>query len=302
MSRAWMAEPERGSALLMRLIAWIARRLGRRVARLLLFPISVYFLTCTSKARAASRAYLARVLCRPVRLRDSFHHFYWFACTVLDRVFLLSGRFEEFDIRMYGVEALTDQLDRGRGCILLGSHLGSFEVLRALGLQRDLPINVLMYEDNASKTNAVFKALNPAAAATVIPIGQPQSLLAVQERLQRGELVGLLGDRLASDDKATQCRFLGERAAFPTGPMLLASLLKAPVVLCFGLYRGGRRYDLHFELLAETVDIARTERESALHQWTQRYAERLEHHCRQAPYNWFNFYDFWAAASSNAAH
>jgi len=297
-----MAEPERGSALLMRLIAWIARRLGRRVARLLLFPISVYFLTCTSKARAASRAYLARVLCRPVRLRDSFHHFYWFACTVLDRVFLLSGRFEEFDIRMYGVEALTDQLDRGRGCILLGSHLGSFEVLRALGLQRDLPINVLMYEDNASKTNAVFKALNPAAAATVIPIGQPQSLLAVQERLQRGELVGLLGDRLASDDKATQCRFLGERAAFPTGPMLLASLLKAPVVLCFGLYRGGRRYDLHFELLAETVDIARTERESALHQWTQRYAERLEHHCRQAPYNWFNFYDFWAAASSNAAH
>jgi predicted LPLAT superfamily acyltransferase len=30
-----------------------------------------------------------------------------------------------------------------------------------------------------------------------------------------------------------------------------------------------------------------------IEQALKRYAQRLEHYCRMAPYNWFNFYDFW---------
>jgi hypothetical protein len=32
----------------------------------------------------------------------------------------------------------------------------------------------------------------------------------------------------------------------------------------------------------------------------RRYAARLEHHARQAPYNWFNFYDFWERSDAHA--
>ena len=87
--------------------------------------------------------------------------------------------------------------------------------------------------------------------------------------------------------------FLGGRATFPTGPVLLASVLNAPVVLFFGLYRGGRRYDVHFEMLGEGIKIKRSNREAEAAVWTQRYVKRLEHYTQSAPYNWFNFYDFW---------
>jgi predicted LPLAT superfamily acyltransferase len=70
-----------------------------------------------------------------------------------------------------------------------------------------------------------------------------------------------------------------------------------PVILIFGLYRGGNRYDVHFERLAERITLEPRERQRAIERWVQRYAERLEYYARSAPYNWFNFYDFWASAA-----
>jgi predicted LPLAT superfamily acyltransferase len=75
--------------------------------------------------------------------------------------------------------------------------------------------------------------------------------------------------------------------------MWLASILKVPVILFFGHYRGDNRYEVHFELFAEAVTINRRYRDQEVQQWTQRYADRLEHYCRLAADNWFNFYDFW---------
>jgi predicted LPLAT superfamily acyltransferase len=75
---------------------------------------------------------------------------------------------------------------------------------------------------------------------------------------------------------------------------LLAALTGCPVILFFGLYRGNNRYDAHFELLAERIDLDRCHRQEQLAEWAQRYADRLEHYARLAPYNWFNFYDYWA--------
>ena len=106
-------------------------------------------------------------------------------------------------------------------------------------------------------------------------------------------MVGMLGDRVAESSKVVSCDFLGDQAKFSAGPMLLAMTLKVPVVLVFGLYRGGNRYDLHFELLTDGIDIARAEREQALNTWTCKYANRLAARVKDAPYNWFNFYAYW---------
>jgi hypothetical protein len=40
---------------------------------------------------------------------------------------------------------------------------------------------------------------------------------------------------------------------------------------------------------------------AAVGEIVQRYADRLAHHARTAPYNWFNFYDFWHVQSDNRA-
>ncbi len=69
-------------------------------------------------------------------------------------------------------------------------------------------------------------------------------------------------------------------------------------MLCFGLYRGGNRYDLHFEPFADQLKLERARRDAELRQTIQRFADRVAHHARSAPYNWFNFYDFWRADDS----
>jgi predicted LPLAT superfamily acyltransferase len=115
----------------------------------------------------------------------------------------------------------------------------------------------------------------------------------VHECLERGEIVGMLGDRAWRNERTCACDFLGAPAKFPLGPMLIAGLVQAPVVLFFGLYRGARRYEIRLEPFADAIALERRDREGSARPWVERYARRLEHHCRAAPYNWFNFYDFW---------
>src|SRR5207245_11537413 len=131
-------------------------------------------------------------------------------------------------------------------------------------------------------------ALNPKSASTVIVPNRPDTLLRVKESLDAGVLIGMLGVRVSSGDKTTQCQFLGAAATFPAGPILLAAMMRCPVVLFFGLYRGGSRYEIYFEDFAPEIILNRDRRAEDIQHWTQRYVERVEYSARLAPYNSFN--------------
>lgn len=294
MSHNWARLPERGNLAALRLIHWITLHGGRPAGRVLLYPITLYFLATAATARRSSRRYLRRALGREPHWRDLFRHLHGFSATILDRIYFLAGRLECFQIRIFGGQRILDQVESGRGCLLLGSHLGSFEALRAVGVTwRRFPIRILMNTGHNQGITRFFNALNPEMAQTVIPVGGPETLLKVQESLAQGFLVGALGDRVVPDEKTARCRFLGREAAFPVGPLLLAALAGCPVILFFGLYQGGNRYDIHFETLAERIVLEPRRRQEQIAVWAQRYADRLEHYARLAPYNWFNFYDYW---------
>lgn len=294
MSRAWIRQRERGSPFAIQVILWVAQHIGRPVARVLLYPITFYFLLTATTPRRASRHYLGRILGRPATLRDVARHIHTFSATILDRVFFLTNQFQHFEFRFHGLDDVLARANSGQGCLLLGAHVGSFEVLRAVAVgHTPIPIKVLMYPQVNEYLNRLFNSLNPEIAETVIPLGGVDSLLRVKEALEQGTMVGMLGDRIAESEKVTRCRFLGEEVPFPAGPALLASSLGVPVILVLGLYRGGNRYDLHFELLSDTLTLPREGREEAIREWTQRYADRLAHHLVTAPNNWFNFYDYW---------
>ena len=78
-----------------------------------------------------------------------------------------------------------------------------------------------------------------------------------------------------------------------SGPWVLASVLKVPVVLAFGVYEGGNRYRIVLERLADQVVLPRAGRRAAIAGYAEAYAARLEAQVRRAPHNWFNYYDFW---------
>jgi predicted LPLAT superfamily acyltransferase len=290
----WVARPERSNTLALRAIVAIALTLGRRAARLLLYPVCVYFLLFSPSARAASTKYLRKVLGREPGLADAFRHCHTFAATLLDRVFLFNDQYARFDVRVNGEDILRDTMADGRGCFLMGAHMGSFEIIRALGrLNTQARISLVMYAENARKFNSVLAAVNPKLALQVIELGKVDSMLKVERALERGEIVGMLGDRTFRDEGTAAFRFLGEAAHFPTGPFRVAAMLQRPLVLMFGLYRGGNRYDIHFERLVDAWPASRVERKRTVAEAQRGYVARLEHHCRDAPYNWYNFYDFW---------
>jgi predicted LPLAT superfamily acyltransferase len=294
----WLAHGEKGSRGATRFMKWFALRCGRRVARLLLVPICAYFLVFSPRVRSTSRQYLALALGRPPRPADIWRHLFTFAATVLDRVYFVDGRFGRFDIEVRGLEVLRRTLAKGRGCLLLGAHLGSFELLRTLAPEHRLSVNAVMYEENAANiTEALNARLDPALRERVIVSGGIDTMLRIAECFSRGELVGMLGDRSAGSDKTVTCRFFGRDAVFPQGPLLLALSLRVPVYWVAGLYEGGRRYVIHLEPFCEEPNADRSGRAAWTREWTQRYAERLEHFCRLAPYNWFNFYDFWSRSA-----
>ncbi len=290
----WMQQQERSHALVLRLMVWISLTFGRRLGRLVLHGITAYFVLFAPMARRASRAYLTRALGRHAGWRDGYRHVLSFASTIHDRVYLLNDRFDVFDIEVRGAQALQAALQRQPGALLVGAHLGSFEALRAIGRdQQGLRVAMLMYEQNARKLNATLAAINPRAMQDIIALGQLDSMLQVRDKLDAGYLVGMLADRSLGGDTTLAADFLGHSADFPLGPWRMAAMLKRPVFLMAGLYLGGNRYQLHFELLADFSEVERRQRDAAIQAAVQRYADSLTRLCRLAPYNWFNFFDFW---------
>ena len=165
-----------------------------------------------------------------------------------------------------------------------------------LSLERpDIPVRIVLDVEQNPAISDTLNALHPGLANTIINarMAGPALALAIREALDRNSIVALLVDRARPGNAVLPADFLGSSAPFPQAPWLLAAALKTPVFLSFALYRGGNRYDLHFECFAESVRIERSVRTAALSQIVQRFADRLSHYARLAPFNWFNFYDFW---------
>ncbi|WP_157270441.1 LpxL/LpxP family acyltransferase [Azohydromonas aeria] len=295
----WARAPERSNMLALRLMCWIAMRCGRRVARAVLHPIALYFLLFAPTARRHSLRYLGRALGRPARWADAYRHLHSFAATILDRVYLLRGRLDLFNLRLRGVEVIDQAMASGGGAFLVGAHLGSFEVLRAAGsAQGSLRVAMVMYPDNARKINAALDAVAPDAKPEIIALGRMNSMLAVRDWLDSSGLAGMLGDRVLRDasqqGKELHLSFLGREAVFTDGPFRLAALLRRRVIFMAGLYLGGNRYEVRFEPLADfTQRCDGAERERRIRSAVCSYVARLESLCREHPYNWFNFHDFW---------
>ncbi len=295
----WARTRERGSVTLLRVMSFISLHLGRQVGRVVLYLIAAYFFAFAPAARRQSRAYLRRVLGREPTAADRFRQVLSFASTIHDRVYLLNDRFDLFDVECEGEHWVQQALHAGQGAFLMGSHLGSFEIIRSVGLrQPGLHVAMAMYEGNARKVNEQLTAINPAARGHIIPLGHMDAMLRIQEALDRGTFMGILADRTLGHEPSLTVPFLGKPAAFPVGPMRAAALMRRPVIFMAGLYRGGNRYHVVFEPLADFSSVSRKERDAAIHAAVVRYAAVLEKYCRTDPYSWFNFYDFWQSADA----
>lgn len=296
----WTRNPERSTTWALRAMARLSLAIGRPLSRIALYPITAYFMLFAPSARRASLDYLRRVLERKASPIDGFRQVFTFATTIHDRIYLVNDRFDLFDIRVHGGDLMRDLLAQQRGAFLIGAHLGSFEVLSSVGRQfAGMRASMLMYEENARKINETIAAINPKAMLDIIPMGHVDSMLRAGDRLDAGEMVGLLADRTPADETTVELPFLGSPAPFPVGPFRLAALMRRPVVFMTATHSGDNVYDVYFEKLADFSVIPEGGRAQMVDTAMRRYVELLETHCRRAPYNWFNFFPFWSEKSDN---
>ena len=311
----WSRLAERGSVLGLKTVFACYRFLGERAAQWLLYPITGYFFLTGREARAASLDYLRRVhrlngLAAP-GWRDSFRHMLAFGQSGLDKLAAWLGELNGRQINFPDRPELLRLIASGRGAVLIGAHLGNLEMMRALAVNEQLAtVNAVVYTEHAQRFNEMLKQANADFGVNLIQVSHlgPDTAILLKDKVEQGELVVIVGDRTPpaerSSGRVSRVEFLGEEAPFAQGPFILASLLDCPVYLFFCLREkseNSHSYRIHLELFADRIDLPRRMRLPRLQEYMQRYAKRLEHHCLQAPEQWFNFYDFWQPITPKTA-
>lgn len=296
----WTDVGEKGSVLAIRASVFAATVMGRSFGRAIARVVAFYYWLFAKGARRAAGELLRRVHGREATGGETYRQILRFAQTTLDAFFLVAGKTHHFRVTTNGHQHLAELRDNRRGAILLGAHLGSFYAMRAQSEVENLPIYAVVYTKNARRINEALERIDPGKNAKLLQMGEGiDFMLRVKELIEQGAIVAILADRVppnakdAGDARTVRVDFLGGSARLPTGPYLLASMLKCPVYTTFGLYRDPDRYDLFCEPFAERIELPRRGREEALARYAQQYASRLEHFAKMAPDNWFNFYDFW---------
>ncbi|MCH7644521.1 MAG: hypothetical protein IH974_06755 [Myxococcales bacterium] len=302
----WSEVAERGSVGALRFAGWMHRNFGRRPMQVLLWGASLYFFLFAPSVRRASRRYLERIwatpegraaLRRPPSSLTVIKHLYAFATNLYDRVVVWGGALDDYAIEHDRSGELFEFARRKQGALLLGAHLGSFELLWFLSRKYDLTVNVVVFYQNAERINSFFDAIDPDMHLRAIGI-DPTSVSAalnIKACIDRGEFVVILADRVAPGQRArcAQATFLGESASFPLGPFALAGLLDCPVLMALCLRTGDFRYRTVLRPLRGGGRIPRGEREKCAQELLAQYVGLLETYCHRFPYEWFNFFDFW---------
>lgn len=293
----WSQKKERGSEWGMLFCLWCYRILGKRVLYALLYPIIGWFFLFASSARRESKRYLARVFNKTPGNTDIFQHFMSFGRATVDKFSAWNGDIQRSDVEFPDREILVQQAASKKGAVILTSHLGNVDMCRALvNSVPGIHLNVLLFTHHAENINRVLQRVNPDAGLEIIQISDvgPDTAMLLHDKVQRGEFVVIAADRTSptSMHRVSTANFLGKPAAFPQGPFILAALLECPVYLLFAL-QTGQQYKIFLEPFAGQLTFPRRQRNTLLDVAIGRYATRLEHYCRLAPLQWFNFYNFW---------
>jgi predicted LPLAT superfamily acyltransferase len=296
---------ERGSLAGLRLMARIYELLGRRVVRVLLYPIAAYFFV-RDRSRKASRRYLARVWAHPEGRKHlagppgffaPFWHYHEFAVQIFDRMVLWGGGLAQLRMDHAGSEHLFALQREGRGGLLLGAHLGSYDMPRQLAGDYGLVLNAVMFTAHSERINRFFEQLDPKSRVRVLSLepGSLRTAFDIKACLDRGELVGILADRVPAGSGETPIRldFLGREMAFPLSPFRLACMLGCPVLQSLCVRKGDAHYETVVRPIGGGARVPRHEREKAAAELARAYVQGLEEACVRHPYQWFNFYDAW---------
>lgn len=208
---------------------------------------------------------------------------------LIDKVAIMSGLSKKFTSTSTGSENINKMAQMGRGAIMLGAHLGNWEIAGHFIARYDTVVNIVMYDGDHEQIKSYLESVTGANKFRIIPIKKDMShVYLMSEALTRGETICMHADRFMPGNRTAPMSFLGEDALFPTGPFQLVKALKAPYTFVYGVKTGPVHYDFYARTPREVGDFA------SIDAMMRDYVTDLESMVRKCPGQWFNYYDFWA--------
>ncbi|MCL2872545.1 MAG: acyltransferase [Betaproteobacteria bacterium] len=309
----WAQMQEAGGLAGMRFLLRVYRLFGRWPFRFLLFFVLLWFYARRRAAREASRDYLRRLhafsggTTPPPSGCNVFRHFLAFSENLLDKLLTIGATDLLTDAQVDGAGCVDPLYERKHGALFVTAHIGNIELCRKLAERyAGVRLTVLGHTKNAARFIQMMKDRDPNYEIDMVQVDNigVDTAIVLAQKISAGGFIVITGDRVpmssvtGSAAATVRASFLGDDASFPISPYVLAATLQCPLFAVFGTRHDGG-FVITLRQLAEAVSLPRRARETgaretAIAPYATAFAGLLEAECLKTPFQWFNFYSFWA--------
>lgn len=283
----------RGGLLGYKIFVFVIKNMGLHAAYLLLFFVAGYFVLFSPKSTKAIYSFF-RLRFQKGRVQSIFavyRTYYSFGQALIDRTAALAGMADRFTYNFDGEHYIHEIAEAGEGGVLISAHTGNWSMAGNI-LDKNMPkkarVNIVMLADEHKKIQDFLDKIQVKQTAKIIGIGNDFShIIAMGTALRNGELLCMHGDRYLPDAETIVVNFFGAETHFPAGPFQLITRMKVPYTVVYAFKERSNHY--HF------FSTPPFRGSNSVQEAAQYFATSLEEKIRQYPYQWYNFYDFWAS-------
>ena len=288
-SKKWNGE-SRGGYYGYLFFIYLIKLFGVRFAYIFLILIVPYFVPFAPKATLSIWRYNRGIL-RYSSLKSIgkiFQHYYILGLTIIDKLAINAGLMFEYRFDFHHYDEFITKLNSNTGVIMIGAHIGCWEIGSSFFGDYGKKINIVMYDGEASGVKEALERNENSKMFNIIDVkqGDISSIILIKQALDNAEYVCFQGDRYMSEESTLQHDFMGSMASFPKGVFEIAAKFQVPIVFYWAIRGKGRQYKFLFEILEREE---RYSKEYIL----DKYVDALEIVVTENPQQWFNFYDFW---------
>lgn len=272
------------------LFTWeIYKIFGKKAVKLIAFLVTLFAFPGAKEARRCSKRFFEIIGLKP-SLKNQFRHFLEYSYALVDGIEVFSGNYDYHRIIFDNIEdkKMLDNDISSKGAFLICSHLGNINVMRALLNKEDVRVNIFLAAEQCKVFKNFIERIKVEMPVTTYPVEEVSinTSIEIKDKLARGEIVFMAGDRTSKNSTNTEVEIFGHRAEFPVGTFRFAELMGSPVYFVCAL-REGENYRIYlkkFQCSAKEKSVITT-------QMQEEFVSFLEEHTRIAPLQFFNFYD-----------
>ncbi len=223
-----------------------------------------------------------------VEARDVAQVFANFAGTMSDAILLGSKRGYRAQSHPLGAEHFRTSLARGQGIVLTTAQTAGWDTggpIVSAHYQRE--VMVVMDREPNREAREMHDVARRRSGIKLVHVGdEPLAALPLLRQLRQGGVVAMKIDRRRATMRSRSVRFFGQPWQIPEGPLTLAALSGAPIVLVLTRRLGFLHYAPHNH---PPLYLPRRPSEEVLNAAAQRLASDLEAFIRRHPTHYFNF-------------